>query len=246
MNDAPASAVHAILVCRMGSSRLPGKTLGDFGGRSLLAHIVGRIASGGIAPARIVVCSSTEPEDDPIEVEAAALGCAMHRGPASDVSGRVLGAAEAYGLDGFLFMLGDNPWLDPATIADTAARGAGGGHDYLVTATGELPRARWPERMWPIGTRVQWIDRAFMAARLAASRSAETEEHSSRLFADMPPGTRSEILVPADGRPADEVGKLNISINTAADRDRARAVLAQVGADAPIAAVTAAYLEGTA
>lgn len=232
---------QTILVCRMGSSRLPGKTLKAFGERSLLAHIVHRIALAGIPAGDVVVCTSELPEDRAIVDAAAALGARAFAGSPDDVSRRIRDAARAVDAEGFLLLLGDNPWLDPCEMRAAAAAGASG-RDYVVTATRELPEP-WPERVYPIGTRVQYVKRALLEARIDELDSAETREHVSKLFADLPAEMSSEILVPVDGWSAAELGALNVSVNTREDYDRALRALVRCGPDAPAREIAIAYRE---
>lgn len=77
--------VVAVIQARTSSSRLPGKVLMPLGGRSVLAHVVAR---AGEFAAQVVVCTSTGPEDDPVEAACADLGTVCVRGPLEDVFGR--------------------------------------------------------------------------------------------------------------------------------------------------------------
>ena len=218
-----------ILVCRMSSSRLPGKTLMPFGETSLLEHIVRRIEAGGIAREHIVVCTSTAEDDAVILRSAESLGCGAFAGSLNNVSLRILDAASAYGMERFSLVLGDNPWVDPGQVRDVQALAAARPYDYIVTATPELPYRPADERYYPIGTRIQNIRRAFMEERLAALDSAEVREHTSLLFKNLQSGIRTAVCFPPDGIARDDLGMLNISINTREDYDRAVAVLDKAG-----------------
>lgn len=233
--------MKTVLVCRMESNRLPGKTLMPFGDHDLLSHIVARIERAGIAAGDICIATSSNAADTPIIDKAAELGCVSFAGSPDDVSRRILGAADD--AEGFLLMLGDNPWIDTAQIAALAQKAGEQSWDYLVSATQELPEPNWPSRLYPIGTRLQYIRTQFMADRLAMLDNAETQEHTSKLFRDLPEDTITEIISPDDGWGADRLDMLNVSINTEADYQRALAVLQRVGPDAHIADVTDAYFE---
>ncbi len=235
--------MKTVLVCRMGSNRLPGKTLKPFGDHDLLSHIVARIGRAGIPLQDICIATSTFEEDRPIIDKAAELGCASYAGSPDDVSRRILGAAGD--AEGFLLMLGDNPWIDTDQIAALAQTAGEGDWDYLVSATQELPESDWPTHLYPIGTRLQYIRTGFMADRLALLDNPDTQEHTSKLFRDLPADTRTQIISPADGWAADRLNMLNVSINTEADYNRALAVLDRVGPDAHITAVTNAYFDLT-
>lgn len=225
----------------MGSSRLPGKTLLPFGGQSLLSHIVERIEQGGIARGDVCVATSYNSEDEQISAAAAELGCDSHAGSPSDVSRRILGAAN--GATGFLLVLGDNPWVDPSQITEILNIVRTNDHmDYVVSATQELSKSNWPKRLYPIGTRLQYVNTAFMAERLEELDNAEVREHTSKLFDRIPKQSSLQVLVPDDGWSAERLDMLNISINTASDYNLALKVLDSVGLRASCAEITKTYL----
>ncbi|GKX33939.1 MAG: hypothetical protein MnENMB40S_15570 [Rhizobiaceae bacterium MnEN-MB40S] len=232
-----------ILVCRMSSSRLPGKTLMDFGGQPLLAHIVARIEKAGVERSRIVVCTSTSDDDAAIVDAAASLGCKHYAGSLDNVSKRILGAADAYGYEDFLLILGDNVWIDPRQIGSVLEKTESSAFDYIVTATPELAFRPDSEPFYPIGTRIQYIRTAFMKGRLTELDNEEVQEHASKLFSCLPAGTRYTTIYTQDGLSKPVVGDLNISINTRDDYDLALAALDHVGDPlAPTTAVTEFYL----
>lgn len=75
----------------MASTRLPGKSLREFGGSTLLQHILRRL-KGMAAPVSLLVATSTEPVDDAIDAACREDGVAVFRGAAGDVLGRVAAA----------------------------------------------------------------------------------------------------------------------------------------------------------
>jgi spore coat polysaccharide biosynthesis protein SpsF (cytidylyltransferase family) len=99
----------------MGSSRLPGKVLADLAGRPALAWLLERLEHATELDA-VVVATSTEPADDAVEQFCGRLGQAVHRGPLEDLAARVLGAADAFGLDALVRVNGDSPVLDQRLV----------------------------------------------------------------------------------------------------------------------------------
>jgi spore coat polysaccharide biosynthesis protein SpsF len=75
----------------MASTRLPGKSLREFGGSTLLQHILRRL-QGMATPVSLLVATSTEPADDAIEAACRDEGVAAFRGAAADVLGRFASA----------------------------------------------------------------------------------------------------------------------------------------------------------
>ena len=77
MSD-PDVSCAVIVQARMGSTRLPGKSLLEFGESTLLQHILGRLRRME-RPVSIIVATSTRAEDDAIE--AAVPRGRIRRGP---------------------------------------------------------------------------------------------------------------------------------------------------------------------
>ncbi|ODU09217.1 MAG: 3-deoxy-manno-octulosonate cytidylyltransferase [Rubrivivax sp. SCN 71-131] len=110
----------ALIPARLASTRLPRKPLADLGGLPMVVRVARRAALSGAA--RVVVAA-----DDPAIVEA----CAAHgvqalltRPDHASGSDRLAEACVALGLDGqdlVVNVQGDEPLIDPALIARTAA-----------------------------------------------------------------------------------------------------------------------------
>jgi spore coat polysaccharide biosynthesis protein SpsF len=94
----------------MASTRLPGKALEPVGQWVILEHCLRRLMAGGVA--RVVLATTTHPEDDALVAVARSVGVPVFRGESDDVLGRTLGAAEELGLDPVVRATGDNPLVD--------------------------------------------------------------------------------------------------------------------------------------
>ena len=79
--------IGAVIVARMQSSRLPGKSMVPIAGRPSLEWIVRRLGASRHIQ-RFVLATTTNPADDPIAVLAARLGHRCFRGSEDDVLGR--------------------------------------------------------------------------------------------------------------------------------------------------------------
>jgi spore coat polysaccharide biosynthesis protein SpsF len=104
--------VVAIIQARMNSSRLPGKVLADLGGRTMLARVVRRVRRASLVD-RLVIATSCEPDDDPIQRECERLAAACFRGSASDVLDRYQQAATAHAAEVVVRITADCPLIDP-------------------------------------------------------------------------------------------------------------------------------------
>jgi spore coat polysaccharide biosynthesis protein SpsF len=107
--------IGAVVHARMGSTRLPGKVLCDLAGRPVLEWLFERLEHARELDA-LMLATSTEQADDPVAAFGVQRGVAVHRGPLEDLAARVLGAAEAGGLDALARVNGDSPLLDQRLV----------------------------------------------------------------------------------------------------------------------------------
>ena len=107
--------IIAAAVVRMGSSRLPGKTLVDIAGKPLLAHLLDRLTQCETLDGIVVATTINEADD------AIADFCKVHsmpcfRGSEDDVLQRMVGAYQMLGADIGVEAFGDGPLIDPAVV----------------------------------------------------------------------------------------------------------------------------------
>jgi spore coat polysaccharide biosynthesis protein SpsF len=99
----------------MGSSRLPGKVLLDIAGTPMLARVVDRAGRGRLVD-RVIVATTTRPQDDPLADYARDLAVDVFRGDEDDVLDRYYQAANQYHLDVIVRITADCPLLDPGVL----------------------------------------------------------------------------------------------------------------------------------
>lgn len=133
-------ATVAIIQARMGSSRLPGKVLEVFAGRTALEHCVTR-TRGCAAIDEVVIATTTQPGDDVLVELCRARGWRWSRGSEHDVLDRYYQAAREVGADDVVRITSDCPLIDPAVIGELIARYRGPGVDYASTSH---PRPTFP------------------------------------------------------------------------------------------------------
>jgi len=100
----------AIVQARMGSTRLPGKTLKPLAGRALLWHVFER-ARKIKNVSEVVLATTTNPLDDVVEKFAQENNIKYFRGSELDVLERFIQTAEKFGADGILRINADVPLL---------------------------------------------------------------------------------------------------------------------------------------
>lgn len=99
-----------VLQARMGSMRLPGKTLAPIEGRTILAHCLERLRDrSGL---RVIVATTTSADDDVLVTEARRLGAPVVRGAVNDVLSRFVLVADTFNLATMVRATADNPAVD--------------------------------------------------------------------------------------------------------------------------------------
>jgi len=101
----------ATIEARMTSSRLPGKVLMEYCGKTNLEHIIERLRRSRSLD-DIVVATTVNKTDNPIVELCEKIGCKYYRGSEDDVLLRVLEAAQSVQGDLIVEITGDCPMID--------------------------------------------------------------------------------------------------------------------------------------
>jgi len=127
--------IVAIIQARMGSTRLPGKVLMPILGKPLLGHVVNRVARSKFIN-KVVVATSTNPEDQKIVKFCKDKGFEIFEGSESDVLDRYYQAAKLYGADFVIRITADCPLTDPFLLDKLITKFFKGNFDHMGIATG--------------------------------------------------------------------------------------------------------------
>jgi len=157
--------IIATIEARMTSSRLPGKVLMPCQGQPMLALMIERLRQVPSLDG-IVVATTVNATDDPIERLAQDLGVGCWRGSEDDVLMRVLDAAQAFKADVIVETTGDCPLIDPGIVDACIRRYRALGVDYVSNVL---------ERGFPIGMDTQVFATAILAD--VARRTAAPVDH---------------------------------------------------------------------
>lgn len=123
--------VIGTIEARMGSSRMPGKTLMPvYKDRPLLELIITRFKRSQETE-KIVVATTVELQDDPIAAWCAENHIAFYRGSENNVLDRVVQAATAHQADAIIQMGADSAYLDVNLIDELVALFKSGRYDYV-------------------------------------------------------------------------------------------------------------------
>lgn len=107
--------IVAAVVVRMGSSRLPGKTLAEVNARPLLGFLIERLKQSKLIT-HIVVATTDTQKDDPIANYCNQNGLAIFRGSEDDVLARMIGAYRSQNAHICVEAFGDGPLIDPEIV----------------------------------------------------------------------------------------------------------------------------------
>ncbi len=207
--------IVAIIQGRMGSSRLPGKILQDIGGQPMLARVVMRARRSKYLD-QVVVASTLDPSDEPVEEFCRAKGFPVFRGDLYDVLNRYYQAATLFEADVVVRITADCPVLDPGEVDRTVKAFLELGVDF---AANRLPPPFI--RTTPIGLDTEVC--SYMALKTAWEKATEKfeREHVMPYLYDTPGRFKTKIL---DMQPS--LGHLRWTVDTPVDLELARKMYA--------------------
>jgi len=163
--------VLALIQARLGSSRLPGKSIlplplaavGDE--QTILGHVVSR-ARRATSVQHVMVATTTQALDDPLADLATRLGVSVFRGDEQDVLGRFTGSlAQAGDFQTLVRLTADNPAIDPAFIDAAVAHHLATGADYTYTSG------------LPLGTNIEVLSAQALRHASQAATQPDEREH---------------------------------------------------------------------
>lgn len=202
-----------VVFSRMDSIRLPGKAMADLCGRPMLGRVLDRVRRATRCR-RAVVATSERRSDDPLANFAATENAETFRGHDTDVARRALGCCEALGLDRFVRVSGDSPFMPPELI-DRALELAQDNDADLVTNVAP--------RTYPAGASVEVIRTAALR-RAYENMTAHDREHVTTVFYNAPRAWRIvNFSAPGAG-----YGDIRLTVDTSAELEVARKLTEQL------------------
>ncbi len=161
------------LLCRLSSSRLPGKHLLEIKGRAVIDYIMDRVRLGASGHP-VIVATSTHSSDNPLVKHCRSSGYLFFRGSLEDVAGRFLSCAEHFGWDYIARINGDNLFADPQTIKSMLAIAESGSYDFITNKPGQT---------FPYGTGIEVVRTSFYKEVMAGVSDNNHREHvTTRLY----------------------------------------------------------------
>ena len=169
-----------VIVARMGSSRLPGKTLEKITDNiTMIEFLINRLKKSEKI-GRIILATSDLKNDDVLYRWALSNDILVFRGSSENVLKRISDCISFFSINHFAFILGDNPLVDHRILdycIDTYR--ADNKLDFLTTHSMEYSKYHDSEDYFPVGIRVQIMNFNTINKVINKVNSASNKEHSS-------------------------------------------------------------------
>ena len=159
--------VLAIVQARCSSSRLPGKVIKELAGKPMIVQELDRLSRSKMID-KIVLATSTEDSDDPLEKALSGTGIEVFRGNLDDVLDRYYQCAKQYQPKHVVRITGDCPVIDWRLVDEIIDKHIAHGNDYTVTSE-EFPDGLDTEVM-----RFSVLEKAWEKARMLSEREHVT------------------------------------------------------------------------
>lgn len=206
--------VVCIIQARMGSTRLPGKSMMPLHGTPMIGHVVGR-AARMVGVNDLVVATSFYPEDDAIAHYCEGL-CEVYRGSPHDVLARFHDAAARYQADAVVRVTADCPFLDPNLAEALIWR--------VVRARIEYASNCHPVRSFPDGLDLEVFPMHMLEQANRLAYDGHDREHVTP-WIKRKLGPRSIYCAQIAG---ENLGHVRWTVDTADDYEKADAMMRQI------------------
>lgn len=202
--------ILAVLQARMGSTRLPGKSMATLQGEPMIVRQLERLR-GARCLSKIIVATSQETADDALAGFLVSRGYTVHRGAGADILARITRCADAISAVSHVVRLkGDAPFMDPGVVDDAVRMALASGADYTSNRV---------HRTYPAGLEVEVIK-----ARVLRQAAAEERDPTARISPTAAIRSQPERWSQAHLRAARDCSRLDWRVKTAADLAFARSV----------------------
>lgn len=198
--------VVGIIQARMGSTRLPGKSILPLAGKPLLQRFIERVLRAETLN-EVVLATTVNKEDDILCSIAEDLGIEVFRGSENDLVDRIFKCAMHHRADVIVRLCADNPLVEPLEI-DRIVREylAHGMEGYLYSNTHDIDGNKYPD-----GLGAEVYDFLTFAKLWKSAKTPEHKEHPHKIFYEL--GKVKTIDCP-DGMKRPE---LRLDVNTELD-----------------------------
>lgn len=216
------SPVVAGIQARMGSSRLPGKSLAALNGLPIIAWVVKRVARARRID-EVWVLTTDRPEDDALaDVVVHDLpGVRLLRGSPTDVRDRYTRMVERSGATDVVRVTADCPLVDPALLDELIELHLAQGTDYANILAQSHHVISYPH-----GLNGEVMTRAAFSRMVELGHEPRHREHVTIAFDEHPEAFRTASLSPP---PALSRPHASVCVDTPDDLERVRRVVEALG-----------------
>lgn len=202
--------ILAVLQARMGSTRLPGKSMATLRGEPMIIRQLERLR-GARCLSKIIVATSADTVDDALAGFLVSRGYTVHRGAGADILARIARCAETISSVSHVVRLkGDAPFVDPGVIDEAVRLALASGADYTSNRV---------NRTYPAGLEVEVIKAGALQAAAAEERDPMARISPTAAIRNQPGRwSQAHLTAPRDW------SRLDWRVKTAADLAFARSV----------------------
>lgn len=204
--------VVAVVQARMGSARLPGKSLMKVCGEIPLLEMVLLRLKKALSLDRIVLATSENYDCDPLEGLARRLGVDVVRGSESDVLSRYVAAVESFGVESLLRVCADNPLVSFEAVDMLS--------DFFLSNDLDYAENKSPESGFPDGFGAEMVKGRILPL-IAPLSNPRQREHVIDYIIDNP---REFNTATMKAPPEFHAPEIKLDIDTAGDLARMRSL----------------------
>ena len=208
-----------IIVCRYGSTRLPGKILKEINGTPILQYIYNKFLH--ILPAdSIVIATSNDPSDDILHQYCEENNIHCFRGDLNNVADRFLSTAKEHEFEYAVRINGDNLFIDITSFLHMLDVCRSNQFDFVTNV---------PGRTFPFGMSIEMVKTEFYQSLMAdIAQDERYKEHVTLYLYDHPEiGTRYHYT----NTSCPELTGVQLAIDTQDDFDKAKEIMNRLGDD---------------
>ncbi len=211
--------VCAVVQARMSSSRFPGKVLAPLAGDPLAVYILRRLAKATRVD-RVVLATSTSPDDAPLAKAVERAGFSVYRGSLEDVLERFIEAARLASPDVVVRVTGDCPLVDPNTLDAMLDAVAQGDYDYFSNVSPPT---------FPDGLDLEIIKMSALEIAQREARPGHQREHVTPFLRENP----QRFKIGNYTNPAGDESMYRLTIDVPADLANVADLVAASGTNVP-------------
>lgn len=203
-----------IIQARMSSSRLPGKVLREVGGIPLLLCVIQGVEKSSSLN-DLIVATSLDLSDQPIEEYCRKIGIRCFRGPLENVAKRFTDVLLAEEPDCFVRVCADSPFYDGFLLDSFLKNFAVGNFDIVTNAC---------QRSYPKGQTMEVFDTKVFFDGFSKMSTPRHLEHVTLYFYENSSKYRIKNITCARG----DLSDVNMCVDTLEDLERANLIMAHL------------------